>query len=109
MHRRFLLPSLIAAVSLTIAAQTERRPVAPEITDVELGRLLFWDPILSGEKDVSCATCHHPDFAYADGRDLSLGVGSVGIGPFTRRPFTRTDPHRATEFPNRPEHRLQRR
>jgi cytochrome c peroxidase len=48
---------------------------------VELGRLLFWDPILSGGRDVACATCHHPDFAYADGRDLSLGTGSAGLGP----------------------------
>lgn len=28
---------------------------------VELGRLLFWDPVLSGGRDVACATCHHPD------------------------------------------------
>jgi len=55
-----------------------------EITVAELGRLLFWDPILSGERDVACATCHHPDFAYADGRALSLGVGAVGIGPERR-------------------------
>ena len=48
---------------------------------IELGRLLFWDPILSGNKDVACATCHHPDFSYADGRDLSLGTGAVGLGP----------------------------
>jgi cytochrome c peroxidase len=48
---------------------------------VELGRLLFWDPILSGNRDIACGTCHHPDFAYADGRDLSLGTGSVGLGP----------------------------
>ena len=48
---------------------------------VELGRLLFWDPVLSGNRDIACATCHHPDFAYADGRDLSLGTGSVGLGP----------------------------
>jgi len=48
---------------------------------VHLGRLLFWDPILSGSKDIACATCHHPDFAYADGRDLSRGTGSVGLGP----------------------------
>src|SRR5919108_4636657 len=48
---------------------------------VELGRLLFWDPILSGHKDVACATCHHPDFAYADGRDLSRGAKAVGLGP----------------------------
>ncbi len=46
----------------------------------ELGRLLFWDPILSGDRDIACATCHHPDFAYADGRDRSLGTGSIGLG-----------------------------
>lgn len=51
---------------------------------VELGRMLFWDPILSGEKDVSCATCHHPAFGYGDGRDLSIGVGGVGLGPNRR-------------------------
>lgn len=51
---------------------------------VELGRLLFWDPILSGEKDVSCASCHHPQFGYADGRALSLGVGAVGLGAARR-------------------------
>lgn len=54
---------------------------APNAAAVELGRLLFWDPILSGEKDIACGTCHHPDFAYADGRDLSLGTGSLGLGP----------------------------
>jgi cytochrome c peroxidase len=48
---------------------------------VELGRLLFWDPVLSGHEDVACATCHHPDFAYADGRALSLGARAVGLGP----------------------------
>jgi cytochrome c peroxidase len=48
---------------------------------VTLGRLLFWDPILSGEKDVACATCHHPDFGYADGRALPIGVGGEGLGP----------------------------
>ena len=50
----------------------------------ELGRLLFWDPILSGELDVSCATCHHPDFGYADGRALPIGVGGQGLGPARR-------------------------
>lgn len=48
---------------------------------VVLGQLLFWDPILSGEKDVACATCHHPNFAYADGRALPIGVGGQGLGP----------------------------
>ncbi len=46
---------------------------------VELGRRLFWDPILSGERDVACATCHHPSRGYADGIDLPIGVGGVGF------------------------------
>jgi cytochrome c peroxidase len=47
---------------------------------VELGRLLFWDPILSGRKDVACATCHHPDLGYADNIDVSIGVNGIGLG-----------------------------
>ncbi|MEM7656972.1 MAG: cytochrome c peroxidase, partial [Bacteroidota bacterium] len=54
-------------------------PMTPE--KVALGKLLFYDPILSGEKDVSCASCHHPQFGFADGRELSLGVGAEGLGP----------------------------
>src|SRR5205085_3242626 len=61
-------------------SSASRAAPAP-ITKEELGRLLFWDPILSGPKDVSCASCHHPDLAYADGRDLARGTGSVGLGP----------------------------
>ncbi|MFN3199538.1 MAG: cytochrome-c peroxidase [Bradymonadia bacterium] len=52
---------------------------------VELGRLLFWDPILSGHQDVACATCHHPDFGYGDGLAVSIGVGGQGLGPARER------------------------
>ena len=54
-------------------------PQTPE--KVALGRLLFWDPILSGGQDIACATCHHPAFGYADGRDLPIGTGGKGMGP----------------------------
>src|SRR5690349_5427608 len=47
---------------------------------IALGKLLFWDPILSGNRDVACATCHHPRNAYAEDRDLSIGVNGVGYG-----------------------------
>jgi cytochrome c peroxidase len=47
----------------------------------ELGRLLFFDPVLSGDNDISCATCHHPDLGLSDGRALSMGKGARGIGP----------------------------
>ena len=54
-------------------------PARPE--RIELGRLLFFDPILSGEKDVACGTCHHPDFAFADRRQFGAGASGVGLGP----------------------------
>ncbi|MBX3204520.1 MAG: hypothetical protein KF764_05595 [Labilithrix sp.] len=53
-------------------------PTRPEA--VELGRALFWDPILSGNRDVACATCHHPSFGYTDGLAVSVGVGGRGVG-----------------------------
>ncbi len=48
---------------------------------VELGRLLYFDPILSGSDDISCATCHHPDMGFADGREEAMGFGGIGVGP----------------------------
>lgn len=62
--------------------RTAKAPAANPSTPgkVALGRLLFWDPVLSGPKDVACATCHHPDFGYAENRDLSIGVTGSGLG-----------------------------
>jgi len=54
-------------------------PTRPEA--IELGRALFWDPILSGDRDIACATCHHPAFAYTDGLAVSVGTGGHGVGP----------------------------
>ena len=48
---------------------------------VKLGNLLFFDKILSGNRNISCATCHHPKFATADGVALPLGEGPSGLGP----------------------------
>lgn len=39
-----------------------------------LGKLLFFDPILSQDKSISCASCHKPEFAYADTVAFSNGV-----------------------------------
>ncbi|MFY0599457.1 MAG: c-type cytochrome [Cyclobacteriaceae bacterium] len=47
---------------------------------VALGKALFFDPILSGNKDVACATCHHPSSGYAEFLDLSIGVNGKGLG-----------------------------
>ncbi len=48
---------------------------------VELGRLLFFDHLLSGDHDTSCGTCHHPALAWVDSRPLGAGVTGVGLGP----------------------------
>ncbi|MEM8952901.1 MAG: cytochrome c peroxidase [Verrucomicrobiota bacterium] len=52
---------------------------------VELGRQLFFDKILSGNRNISCATCHHPKHGTSDALALSFGEGASGIGP-ERRP-----------------------
>ena len=51
-----------------------------------LGQALAFDKILSGNRDISCTTCHLPEFATGDGRSLSIGQGGNGIGPARRTP-----------------------
>lgn len=40
---------------------------------VILGQMLFFDPKLSGSNQVSCSSCHDPELAWGDGREVSLG------------------------------------
>ncbi|MCA0869505.1 c-type cytochrome [Seohaeicola saemankumensis] len=61
--------------------QADARFPPLEEASVALGQLLFFDPILSGSRTVSCATCHHPRFATSDGVALGLGDGGTGLGP----------------------------
>jgi len=45
-----------------------------------LGKLLFSDPILSKDKKISCASCHIPQYAFADTSAVSMGVaGKKGV------------------------------
>ena len=53
--------------------QAEKRPVLPT-TASELGKLLFMDSILSEDYTLSCASCHIPEYAFADTSAVSLGV-----------------------------------
>ena len=46
---------------------------------VALGQKLFFEPRLSGDGAVACATCHDPARAFTDGRPVSVGIhGRVG-------------------------------
>jgi len=40
---------------------------------VELGKILFFDPRLSGSNQISCSSCHAPDLHWTDGRQVSIG------------------------------------
>ncbi|MCZ4351379.1 cytochrome-c peroxidase [Roseovarius aestuarii] len=72
--------------SLSLAAElpdavTQADFANPDAISVLLGHDLFFDPILSGNRNISCATCHHPALGSGDGMSLSLGEGGIGLGP----------------------------
>ncbi|HET7204769.1 MAG TPA: cytochrome c peroxidase [Steroidobacteraceae bacterium] len=48
--------------------------------EIDLGRYLFFDPILSGDHTMSCASCHRPDKGLADGRPRSIGIAGRDAG-----------------------------
>tara|TARA_R110002096_G_scaffold433667_5_gene652993 strand:+ start:273 stop:1712 length:1440 start_codon:yes stop_codon:yes gene_type:complete len=52
---------------------TEPKPDTPK-PKIELGRALFFDPIIGGNQDVSCSTCHHPRTGTSDGRSRAVGT-----------------------------------
>ena len=68
-------------VSLTDQGVGGLKTALPEVRDgfrpqqIDLGRYLFFDPILSGDGTVSCATCHQPEKGFSDGLGRSQGIG----------------------------------
>jgi cytochrome c peroxidase len=75
---------------------------------VELGRMLFWDKILSGNKNIACVTCHLMEAATGDALPLSLGEGGVGMMTSRKPPLDDESnpifvPRNATEIFNRAE------
>ncbi|MEM6567493.1 MAG: cytochrome c peroxidase [Planctomycetota bacterium] len=76
-------PGLVAMLREVVARELIL-PIAPAPTYrpelVELGQALFFDKELSGNRDVSCATCHLPSAAGGDARTLPRGVGGLGLG-----------------------------
>jgi cytochrome c peroxidase len=57
--------------------ETAENPQTAE--KAELGRLLFFDPVLSANNDIACASCHHPDQGFSDGRAVAAGPSGVEL------------------------------
>ncbi len=64
-------------------------------TKAELGKLLFYDPILSQNNTMSCATCHDPNKGFTDGKTLSI---SNSGDPLKRNAMTLNYSVYATRF-----------
>jgi cytochrome c peroxidase len=77
---------LMGALSIASVAQTKISktafilPDVPQPADnrttparVSLGKMLFFDPRLSGSRQISCATCHNPSLQWSDGLTTALG------------------------------------
>jgi len=47
---------------------------------IDLGRYLFFDPMLSGDRTLSCASCHDPARGLSDGRPRSIGIHGEDAG-----------------------------
>jgi len=60
--------SCIAAIFTLLSFTTE------PINKVQLGEKLFFDPILSKDSTISCASCHNPTLAFADSLAISPGL-----------------------------------
>jgi cytochrome c peroxidase len=87
-----LLYLACASVGLTIALQScvlqEEKIVYSE---VQLGEKLFFEPMLSRDSTVSCASCHKPEFAFADNSPTSKGVKNQFGGRNTPSAMNQTD------------------
>lgn len=88
--KRLLILAACALSAVTAVAQTPQNLPEPlKLVDFEkfddkraaLGQLLYYDKLLSGNRNISCGTCHSHDHASADGLSLGIGEGGIGLGP----------------------------
>ncbi len=82
-----LATAILFALGTSAAQARFNLPVAPQESDfpehseekIELGKLLFHDKILSGNENISCASCHHVLTYTSDGLSLPVGEGGIGL------------------------------
>lgn len=76
--------ALVAEVRALAAERGITRMPDPPVVRrklAELGQLLAFDKVLSGNRNMACITCHRPEFGTGDARSLAIGEGATGLGP----------------------------
>jgi cytochrome c peroxidase len=86
--KQFFLISLIAVLNGSCSRVPNGKIFA---TEAQLGEALFFDPILSRDSSVSCASCHKPEFAFADNVAFSTGIGGQKTGRNTPGAMNQSD------------------
>lgn len=76
------LATVLVLASCNTASESDSKTKFTEYdqsidSEIALGAKLFFDPILSKDNSVSCASCHNPEFAFSDSSALSKGVGGA--------------------------------
>ncbi|NNF91498.1 MAG: methylamine utilization protein MauG [Boseongicola sp.] len=84
------MKSLLHAIALCLAVPAAAAELPRPLTDedflafdpaqAKIGQLLFYDKVLSGNRNIACGTCHHHDLAGGDGLSLGIGEGGAGLG-----------------------------
>lgn len=67
------LPSVAGSVPAPLSPLPDLRASIPSGPMIELGKMLYFDPRLSGDGSTSCASCHEPELGWGDGNALSRG------------------------------------
>src|SRR5437870_5310270 len=62
-------------ITLFLFSCGEKPLLKEPYSEAQLGELLFFDPIVSMDSSVSCASCHKPELAFCDNNAVSKGVG----------------------------------
>jgi len=68
-YSHYLLPGLLLLIA---CSNTKQEKIFG--TEAQLGEALYFEPMLSRDSTISCASCHKPEFAFADNTPVSVGV-----------------------------------
>lgn len=90
------LADLIAKAAVTPLTVPAQNPA-----QVALGQALMFDKILSGNKNISCASCHHPVNHTGGGGALPIGEGATGLDPARSEALGAIVPRHAPDLFNR--------